>query len=95
MRGMFYNCTSLTNIDLSNQGGNRLGNVSGMFAGCTHLTNVNMSGFNFGNCTFPNISISEILLSYKFNIFNSLKFTFSNILIKFYHYLVAHIIILL
>ena len=37
---------------------------------------------NFSNFTFSNTSISDILLSPKHNSFNSLKLTFSNILIS-------------
>ena len=47
MSGMFYDCSSLLSINLSNMGGNSLTNAS-MFSGCTNLSSVNMHGFNFG-----------------------------------------------
>ena len=43
---------------------------------------LNSNSSNFSNFTFSNTSISDILLKPKFNFFNSLKLTFSNILIS-------------
>ena len=40
---MFSDCSSLTNIDLSNFNTNNVTNMGGMFCGCSSLTNINLS----------------------------------------------------
>ena len=46
MRGMFYGCSSLTNINLSNFNTNNVNDMSYMFYVCSSLTNINLSNFN-------------------------------------------------
>jgi len=46
---MFYNCSSLTNIDLSHFKTNNITNMSHMFRGCISLTNIDLSDFNTNN----------------------------------------------
>ena len=51
---MFYGCSSLTNIDLSNFNTNNVTYMNGMFGECTSLTNINLSNFNTNNVTDMN-----------------------------------------
>ena len=46
---MFFGCTSITNINLSNFNTNNVTNVSDMFFECSPLTNINLSNFNTNN----------------------------------------------
>jgi len=46
---MFYNCESLTNINLSNFNTQTITNMSHMFSNCKSLTNINLSNFNTQN----------------------------------------------
>ena len=46
---MFYGCSSLTNIDLSNFNTNNVNNMGSMFSGCSSLTNIDLSNFNTNN----------------------------------------------
>lgn len=48
---MFWGCSSLTNIDVSNFKTNKVTNMGGMFFGCSSLTNIDVSGFNTQNVT--------------------------------------------
>ncbi len=48
---MFYECSSLTNIDLSNFYTQNVTNMSNMFYGCNSLSNINLSNFNTQNVT--------------------------------------------
>ena len=48
---MFYNCNSLTNLNLSNFNTQNVTNMSGMFSNCKSLTNLNLSNFNTQNVT--------------------------------------------
>ena len=41
MSGMFYNCSSLTSLNLSNFNTNNVNNMSGMFSCCSSLTSLN------------------------------------------------------
>ena len=51
MEGMFYGCSSLTNLDLSGFKTDNVRNVYAMFKGCTNLTNLDVSGFKTDNVT--------------------------------------------
>ena len=42
---MFYECNSLTNIDLSNFNTQNVTNMSYMFYECSSLTNIDLSNF--------------------------------------------------
>ena len=46
---MFFECSSLTNINLSNFDTNNVTNMEHMFSGCSSLTNINLSNFNTNN----------------------------------------------
>ena len=43
---LFYNCSSLTNLDLSNFNTQNVTKIQCMFYGCSSLTNLNLSNFN-------------------------------------------------
>ena len=45
MSGMFYGCSSLTNLDLSGFKTDNVTNMKSMFSGCSSLTNLDVSGF--------------------------------------------------
>jgi surface protein len=51
MRSMFYECSSLTNIDLSHFNTENVQNFIGMFDGCSGLTSLDVSGFNTAKAT--------------------------------------------
>ena len=46
---MFSDCSSLTNINLSNFNSNNVTNMRWMFFGCSSLTNINLSNLNINN----------------------------------------------
>ena len=46
---MFYSCSSLININLSNFNTNNVKNIRRMFSGCSSLTNINLSNCNSNN----------------------------------------------
>ena len=46
---MFYGCTSLTDLDLSNFNTKNDTNMNNMFDGCNSLTNINFANFNTQN----------------------------------------------
>ena len=48
---MFYDCSSLININLSNFNTQNVTDMSGMFYNCSSLTNINLSNFNTQNVT--------------------------------------------
>jgi surface protein len=48
---MFYDCSSLINLNLSNFNTTNVTDMSGMFYGCESLTNLNLSNFNTTNVT--------------------------------------------
>jgi len=48
---MFYNCKSITNLNLSNFNTQNVTNMNNMFAICESLTNLNLSNFNTQNVT--------------------------------------------
>ena len=63
---MFYNCKSLTSIDLSNFYTDYATNMSQMFSGCSSLTNLDLSSFDTSSVTdmshmFENCSSLEKL----------------------------------
>ena len=51
MSCMFADCSSLTNIDLSEFNTKKVTNMSDMFANCHSLTNIKLSSFNTTNVT--------------------------------------------
>ena len=48
---MFYNCSSLTSLDVSNFNTSNVTNMNYMFGYCSSLTNLNLSNFNTNNVT--------------------------------------------
>ena len=46
MYGMFCDCNSLANLNLSNFNTQNVTYMYGMFYGCNSLTNLNLSNFN-------------------------------------------------
>ena len=51
---MFYGCSSLNNIDLSNFNTNNVTNMKGLFYGCSSLNNIDLSNFNTNKVTNMN-----------------------------------------
>ena len=49
MDHMFYNCSSLASLDLSNFNTNNITNMECMFCNCSSLTSLNLSNFNTNN----------------------------------------------
>lgn len=49
---MFYNCSSLSSIDLSSFDTSKVVDMSQLFCNCSGLTSINISGFNAGNVIF-------------------------------------------
>ena len=74
LTGMFYGCSSLDKVNLSNFNTNNVTNMSYLFFGCSSLTNINLSSFNtdkvtnmsymFYNCnSLTNINLSNFKTS--------------------------------
>ena len=51
MCAMFYGCSSLTSLDLSNFNTSSVTDMGEMFYGCSNLTSLDMSSFNTGSVT--------------------------------------------
>ena len=51
MSYMFYNCSNLTSLDLSNFNTSKVDSMSSMFYGCRSLTSLDLSNFNTSNVT--------------------------------------------
>ena len=51
---MFYNCSNITNLDLSSFKTKNVTNMSNMFSGCENITNLNLSYFDTKNVTNMN-----------------------------------------
>ena len=51
MPSMFFGCSSMTEIDLSNFDTKKVTNMSAMFQRCSKLTNINISSFDTSNIT--------------------------------------------
>ena len=49
MSGLFYNCSSLKDLDLSNFNTNNVTDMSDMFHDCSSLKELNLSNFNINN----------------------------------------------
>ncbi|MDD7209780.1 MAG: BspA family leucine-rich repeat surface protein, partial [Lachnospiraceae bacterium] len=48
---MFYNCSSLTSLDLTSFNTGNVKDMGGMFWGCSSLTSLDLTSFNTGNVT--------------------------------------------
>ena len=55
---IFYKCSSLINVDLSNFNTQKVTNMSYMFYGCSSLININLSNINTSNVTHMNSMFS-------------------------------------
>ena len=51
MYSMFYHCTSLISLDLSNFNTSKVKNMVSMFEGCSSLISLDLSSFNTGKVT--------------------------------------------
>ena len=51
MRYMFYNCSSLTSLDLSNFDTSNVTDMNSMFSNCNNLTSLDLSNFHTSNVT--------------------------------------------
>ena len=77
MRSMFYQCYSLTSVDLTNLNTKQVTNLGSMFIGCSSLTQININNFDTSKVSYMNnlfsgcSNLKAIDLS-KFNT-NSLK----------------------
>ena len=49
MSSMFYKCSSLTSLNLSNFNTNNVKYMNHMFSNCSSLTSLNLSNFNTNN----------------------------------------------
>ena len=58
MSSMFYDCSSLTSLDLSNFDTSNVTNMSRMFERCNNLPSLDVSGFNTSNVTYMNYMFS-------------------------------------
>ena len=54
MNAMFYHCSGLTNLDVSNFNTSNVTNIGQMFYGCSGLTSLDVSNFNTSNVTVMN-----------------------------------------
>ena len=51
---MFYGCSSLTSLDLSNFNTSNVIDMNNMFYGCSSLTSLDLSNFDTSNVLFMN-----------------------------------------
>ena len=54
MSYMFYECSSLTSLNLSNFNTNNVNDMSYMFSFCSSLISFNLSNFNTNNVNYMN-----------------------------------------
>ena len=77
---MFYNCISLTSLDISGWNASNVTNMNNMFRHCSNLTSLNLSNFNTSNVTnmggmfFDCTSLTSLDVSD----FNTSKVTYMN-----------------
>jgi len=86
---MFYNCSSLTYLNLSNFNTNNVTNMSYMFYNCSSLNSLNLSNFNTNNvknisCMFYGVNgknckliCNDAAILQKFNDLNNFEIIFS------------------
>ena len=73
MSGMFYECSSLKELNLSNFNSNNVTIMSSMFEGCSSLKELNLSKFNTNNVTNMNCMFSRCSDELKLKIRNQYK----------------------
>ena len=68
MNHMFYNCSSLTSLDLSSFNTSQVTDMGGMFGRCSSLTSLDITGFDTTKIsstssypTLPNINITTLV----------------------------------
>lgn len=71
MGKLFYDCSSLTSVNLSNFDTSQVTHMGQMFQDCTSLTSLDLSSFDTGNVTtmqklFKNTPLSSLTLGVKF-----------------------------
>ena len=65
MGSLFYSCSSLQSIDLSNFNTTNVKNMGSMFSHCSSLKSINLSNFNTTNVNnFQNLFLSTSSLQY-------------------------------
>ena len=62
MSWMFYYCSSLKELNLSNFNTNNVTDMSYMFAGCSSLKELNLTRFNTNNVTKYGRNVFEMLI---------------------------------
>ena len=74
---MFYNCPSLTSLDLSNFNTSNVTDMSNMFSYCPSLTSLNLSNFDTSNVTDMNymFGMCQKLTNLNINNFDTSKVT--------------------
>ncbi len=77
MGSMFWDCRTLTSLNLSSFNTRNVSDMSGMFCGCEALTSLNLSNFNTGKVTNMNIMFlaCKKLTSLNLSSFNTSKVT--------------------
>ena len=77
MSKMFYNCSSLTSLDLSSFNTSKVTNMSQVFYNCSSLISLNLSSFNTSNVTnmYWMFRSCESLTSLNLSSFNTSKVT--------------------
>jgi surface protein len=58
MYAMFYNCTNLTSVDVSNFNTSSVTNMQGMFQSCPNLTGLQISGWDVSSVTNGTVFLS-------------------------------------
>ena len=67
---MFYKCSNITEIDLSNFNTSYINNMESMFSGCTLLTSLNLSNFDTSKVKWMNFMFSDCTLLTSLNLSN-------------------------
>ena len=80
MNYMFYNCSTLTSLDLGNFNTSKVTNMNYMFCNCSTLTSLDLDNFNTSNVTimvrmFSNCSL---LISLDLSSFNTINVNYMN-----------------
>ena len=85
MAAMFYECTSLTNLDLSSFNTSKVTDMNHMFDGCSSLTSLDLSSFNTANVTSMDSMFYECssLTSLDLSVFNTAKVTDMSLMFRY------------
>ena len=63
MKSMFYGCSSLETIDLSNFNTFNVTDMNYMFYGCNSVKSIDLSHFDMANCYSYEDMFSEIIIA--------------------------------